>query len=110
MWISARDQARFGLLWLRQGRWKGRQIVSDAWIELARTPTDLQPTYGFMNWFLNTDGELMPAAPRSAFYHAGAGINRIYVDPEHDLVVVVRWLDGEHFNEFIELLLDTVEG
>src|SRR5690606_11524235 len=53
MWISARDQARFGLLTLRRGRWKDRQILSEEWIRMATTPTPVQPDYGFMNYFLN---------------------------------------------------------
>jgi len=110
MWIAARDQARFGLLWLRDGVWNGRRIVSRDWIDLARTPTSANPQYGFMNWFLNTDGEFLPPAPESAFVHAGAGVNRIYVDREHDLVVVIRWLDGEHYEEFIRRVLASVTG
>ena len=38
MFISARDMARFGYLFLRNGKWKDRQIVSPKWIEMARTP------------------------------------------------------------------------
>lgn len=109
MWISARDQARFGLLWLRGGRWDGRRIVSEEWIEMARTPTPGNPRYGFMNWFLNTDRAFVPSAPEEAFVHSGAGANRIYVDPAHDLVVVVRWIDDEHYDEFIRRVLASIE-
>jgi CubicO group peptidase (beta-lactamase class C family) len=49
MFISAMDQARFGLLTLRNGKWGDRQILSEAWIRMARTPTPAQPGYGFMN-------------------------------------------------------------
>ena len=38
MFISARDMARFGYLFLRNGKWKDRQIVSPDWIKMARTP------------------------------------------------------------------------
>jgi hypothetical protein len=55
---------------------------------MALTPTPAQPTYGFMNWFLNTDRKLWPSAPATAFAHLGNGTNLVYVDPEHDLVVV----------------------
>jgi CubicO group peptidase (beta-lactamase class C family) len=93
MWISARDQARFGLLTQRAGRWGGRPIVSEAWLKMAATPTTAEPTYGFMNFFLNTGRKLLPSAPESAFFHLGAGTNAIYVDRENDLVVVVRWIE-----------------
>jgi CubicO group peptidase (beta-lactamase class C family) len=92
MWISARDMARFGLLTLRRGRWGERQLISEQWIRLATTPTPARPTYGFMNFFLNTDRQPLPAAPAQAFYHLGAGTNVIYVDPVHDIVIVARWI------------------
>ncbi|MGH9662527.1 MAG: serine hydrolase domain-containing protein [Bryobacteraceae bacterium] len=93
MWISARDLARFGLMTLRRGKWKDRRILSEEWVKMALTPTPVQPTYGFMNWFLNTEGKLWPSAPRSSFAHIGAGRNMVYVDPDHDLVIVLRWID-----------------
>ena len=109
MWISARDLARFGYLSLRRGNWEGRQILSEAWIDLALTPTALRPTYGFMNWFLNTNRELMPSAPEDHFYHAGAGVNRVWVAPDLDMVVVLRWVSQAHFDGFVKLVLDAVK-
>jgi CubicO group peptidase (beta-lactamase class C family) len=92
MFISARDMARFGYLTLRRGRWEDRQILSEAWIRMATTPTDVQRTYGFMNFFLNTGRQQLPSAPEEAFYHLGAGNNVVYVDPVNDLVIVIRWI------------------
>jgi len=105
MFISARDMARFGLLTLRRGRWGDRQILSDDWVTRALTPTPAQPTYGFMNWFLNTDRKLLPSAPATAFVHLGNGTNAIYVDPEHDLVVVVRWIENDQLDGFVQRVL-----
>lgn len=101
MFISSRDMARFGLLTARNGRWRDRQILSENFIKQAKTPTAPQPTYGFMNWFLNTDKKLYANAPASAFTHVGNGTNLIYVDPENDLVVVLRWIENDKINEFI---------
>jgi CubicO group peptidase (beta-lactamase class C family) len=109
MFINARDMARFGLLTLHRGKWAERQILSEKWVSQAITPTDVQPTYGYMNWFLNTDQKLYPAAPATAFVHTGAGSNLIYVDPEHDIVAVVRWIQGSAMNGFIEKLLGAVK-
>jgi CubicO group peptidase (beta-lactamase class C family) len=109
MWISARDQARFGYLTLRRGRWKDRQILSERWVALALTPTAAQPTYGFMNWFLNTERKLLPSAPATSFYHAGNGANIIYCDPEHDLVAVVRWIKSDQLDGFVQRLLASVK-
>lgn len=109
MWISARDQARFGLLSLRRGEWKGNQLLSRKWVDMATTPTPIQPTYGFMNWFLNTDRALMPSVPETSFYHLGAGANKIWVDPDNDLVVVLRWVATEHFDGFAKRVLASLK-
>ena len=58
-----------------------------------------------MNWFLNTDRKSLPAAPADAIAHLGTGTNMIYVDPEHDLVVVVRWIRDDQRAELIARLL-----
>ena len=61
-----------------------------------------------MNWFLNTDRKLLPSAPASAFVHIGNGTNMIYVDPEHDLVAVVRWIDNNAIDGFLKRLIAAV--
>jgi CubicO group peptidase (beta-lactamase class C family) len=106
MMINAWDMARFGLLTQRRGVWGGKQLLSEAWVTKALTPTPAQPTYGYMNWFLNTDRKYVPAAPPQAFVHVGAGNNIIYVDPVNDVVAVVRWIDSNaSVNGFVERLL-----
>jgi len=105
MYLHAYDMARFGYLTLRNGKWKDRQIVSEQWNTWSQTPSAPQPTYGFMNWFLNTDKKYLPDAPAKAYAHIGNGTNLIYVDPENDFVVVVRWIEDGQINEFIKRLL-----
>lgn len=106
MMINAWDMARFGLLTQRRGVWGGKQLLSEAWVTKALTPTPAQPTYGYMNWFVNTDRKYVPAAPPQAFVHVGAGNNIIYVDPVNDVVAVVRWIDtNASVNGFVERLL-----
>ena len=108
LFISARDQARFGLLTLRRGRWRDKQLLSEKWVQMARTPTPAQPTYGFMNWMLNTEKKLLPSAPATAFFHQGAGTNAIYCDPENDLVVVVRWIQGPALDGVVQRVLAAI--
>jgi len=109
MFISARDLARFGLLTLRRGRWGDTQVLSEAWVAQSLTPTAQRPTYGYMNWFLNTDQQLLPSAPAAAFYHAGAGANIVYVDPVHNLVVVLRWIDNRQLDDIIAAVLEAMQ-
>ncbi len=104
MFINAFDMARFGLLTARNGQWGSKQILSSEFLRQARTPGPAQPTYGFMNFFLNTNKGYMKNAPESAFAHVGNGTNIIYVDPDRDLVVVLRWIENNKIDEFIGLL------
>jgi CubicO group peptidase (beta-lactamase class C family) len=108
MWISARDQARFGYFTLRRGKWKGQQLLSEEWFEKATTPTKARPGYGFMNFFLNTDREMLPSTPKNAFCHLGSGTNMICVLPDQDLVVVARWIKRDADNEFIKRVLASI--
>jgi CubicO group peptidase (beta-lactamase class C family) len=109
MFISARDMARFGYLFLRNGRWKDRALVSQKWIDMARSPGPANQEYGYMNWFLNSGPKPdFPRAPSTAVTFQGNGSNIIYIDWENDLVVVVRWIRQAAFNEFIGQVLDAV--
>ncbi len=109
MVLNAWDMARFGLLTLRRGNWGGKQLLSEAWVTLALTPTPAQRTYGYMNWFVNPERAYLTAAPEQAFVHVGAGNNFIYVDPANDVVAVIRWMDtNASLNTFVEKLLGSL--
>lgn len=109
MFISARDQARLGLLTLRRGKWEDKQILSDEWVTMALTPTGANKNYGFMNWFLNTDKERMPSAPESSFHHLGAGTNMVYCDPENDIVIVARWINTRAMDGIVQRVIAAIE-
>jgi len=108
MFINAWDMARFGLLTQRRGMWGEQRILSEEWVTLSLTPTVPQPTYGYMNWFLNTDRKWMPSAPASAFGHVGNGTNLVFVAPEQDLVIVVRWIENNAIDEFLGKVLGAI--
>jgi len=106
MFINAMDMARFGYLFLRNGKWRDRQIVSEDWIKMARTPGPANAEYGFMNWFRNPGRTSLPAAPETSVTFRGNGQNIIYIDWENDLVVVTRWIrGGGALNEFLGKVL-----
>ena len=109
MFINALDMARFGLLTSRNGKWGSKQLISAEFIRQARTPTGPEPTYGFMNWFLNTDKKRYPNAPANAFVHVGNGTNIIYIDPDNDLVIVARWIENGKINEFIGKVMASLQ-
>lgn len=109
MYINAHDMARFGYLTLRRGKWRDRQLLAEQWIDQARTSTRPEPIYGYMNWFLNTDRKRWPSAPATALAHVGNGTNMVYVDPEHDLVPVVRWIDSKAVDGFLKRLIEAID-
>jgi len=102
--IPTRDHARIGLLMSSGGRWGEQQLLSADWINTCTTPSPLNASYGYL-WWLNGDGVHCPAAPRSSYFALGVGRNIIWIDPDLDLVVVVRWLEREALNGFAETMM-----
>ena len=108
LFINTIDQARFGLLFLRKGKWKDKQIISEKWIDTARQPSHANKSYGYM-WWLNAENKF-PSIPSSVYYAEGFGGNFIIIDNEHDLVVVARWLDSDKPGELLNLIIKAVEN
>jgi CubicO group peptidase (beta-lactamase class C family) len=107
LWMSSLDHARMGLLVHRGGVWGERRVLDAGWLAELRRPCAVNPQYGLL-WWLNTGRQQAPAAPESCYAARGAGSNVIWIDPEHDLVVVVRWIDKASFAGFLELVLASV--
>lgn len=90
LWMSARDMARFGLLYANMGRWNNRQIIESDWVKASATvhheiPGEHAAGYGLSWW--------IPAGPLEEYgtYHAsGAGTQLIMVLPELNIVFVQR--------------------
>ena len=111
MFISAREAARFGLLFLNRGKWNGQQLISEAWVAAAtsvQVPADIplapssgadgRGVYGY-NWWVNgikADGKRKwPGAPAGTFAASGYNNNDLFVIPEWNMVVVRLGLDQE---------------
>jgi hypothetical protein len=103
LFINTVDMAKYGYLFLRNGMWKDKQILSKAWIEEATKPSAINKTYGYL-WWNNSENEWL-GVPKSIYFAAGYGGNYIIVDKEHDLVVVLRWIDSDRVGMFMEKLL-----
>jgi len=100
VWAGSRDHARFGLLHLRNGRWGERQVLSERWVAEATAAGDVNPVYGYM-WWRNAGRELWPSAPETSYAALGYGSNIVWVSPEHDLVVVARWIERDAIDPFL---------
>ncbi len=101
MFINAHDLARFGYLVERNGNWNGKQLLSKKFLKMAETPSVPNPTYGFMNFYLNTDKKLYPNAPEGAIAFLGNGTNIVYIDRKNSIVIVARWIEYSKIDEFL---------
>jgi len=92
---TARDYARFGLLYLQDGVWQGERLLPEGRVTYTTTPTPnaLQGQYG-AQWWLNAGSEASekdrkwPELPPDIFYADGHDGQFIVVIPSHDLVLV----------------------
>jgi CubicO group peptidase (beta-lactamase class C family) len=80
--ITPRDMARFGYLYLNEGQWDGRQIISKQWVKESTSPQQNNKDYGYLWWIIERSGVNMFAA-------LGSGGNAICCIPEKDLIVVI---------------------
>ena len=101
MFIHARDQARIGLMMANGGVWGPRRILSRDWIDRGRVPCPLNRSYGYL-WWLNIGRQRYPSAPESSYCAVGAGGNLTWVDPDHDIVAVLRWTSPAAANGFMQ--------
>ncbi len=93
--MSARDLARFALLYLNHGAWDGRPIVPAGWVQESTQPYSRARSgagYGYL-WWTGAAADAPPRAdglPAGMFFALGAGGQHAFVLPAHDLVVVNR--------------------
>lgn len=110
--MSPLDQARIGLLVLRKGRWNGKVVVPEDWVDTSTAPlvdTGGSSAYGYMWWVrdmkFDTLGELRVVRA------SGSRGQRILVIPQRDLVVVHAVDtadDGEATSGEIDELLEMI--
>ena len=107
MFINAYDMARFGYLTLQPRQVEGPPAPlrrsGSSW---ALTPTPAEPTYGFMNWFLNTRPASCCRARRRALSCTSATAPTSSMSiRDNDLVAVVRWIEGGAMDGFVKRLI-----
>lgn len=98
--MTPRDMARFGYLYLHDGKWDGEQIIPKDWVEKSLTKqihTDEDNYYGYYFWLWEDEG---------IEYYLAMGYNNqfIIIVPDYDLVVV----QTAHRFDFYTLLYDYI--
>jgi CubicO group peptidase (beta-lactamase class C family) len=83
---TARNWARLGLLFLRDGVFEGERILPEGFVEFVRTPAPAweRPEYGGQCWINGTGEWNLPA---DAYWMSGNGGQHVFVVPSHDLVI-----------------------
>jgi len=105
--ISAMDQARIGLMLMANGHREGQQILSAKWMAMMQQPCTVAPYYGYLIW-LNREGALFKDAPRTSWFAIGAGSSVTWVDPQLELVCIMRWIDATQTNDCIAKVMQSL--
>lgn len=116
VYASARDYARFGLLYLHDGVWNNEQILPQGWVQktvTAPTANELK-NYGYQFWLNGLDEndpakKEFPEAPADLFYADGYGGQRIYIIPSKHLVAVRMGLYKFDEHEFLKRLMEAFQ-
>jgi len=91
-YASARDWARLGLLFLRDGIWSGRQLLPKGWVAYSLVPAPHAPNdkYGAQIWLKLPDSPGLgePPMPDDAFYMLGHNGQVVAMVPSRNLVIV----------------------
>ena len=106
--ISARDLALTGRLAAQGGVWDGQQILPKGWTDELVKPCPVAPFYGLL-WWLNTGRRQFPAASERSFFALGWGSHIIWIDPDRDLICVLRWIDRKQVSGFVERILGALD-
>ena len=118
-YATARDWARFGLLYLNDGVWNGERILPEGWVKYTTTPAPAteRGEYG-AQWWLNAgakgnpENRIYPALPTDTYWADGFEGQTVMVIPSKKLVVVRLGLsqDAEpDLNKFVAEVIGTVK-
>jgi hypothetical protein len=118
MYASARDWARFGLLYLWDGMWKGERILPEGWVAYTRKPAPaaLHQEYGALFWLKIPDEYRVdhntPYLPGDSFHAVGHEGQFVTIIPSRNLVIVrlglTRYPEAWNHEEFVGLVLKSV--
>jgi CubicO group peptidase (beta-lactamase class C family) len=107
VYTTARNFARFGYLFLRDGRWNDKQVVPEDWVEESTKPSQWEnQSYGYYWWLLH-----FPDVPEDMFMANGFQTKRTYIIPSLDIVAVRIGADDDETwddNAFLKPIVEAV--
>jgi CubicO group peptidase (beta-lactamase class C family) len=113
LWMTPRDWARFGLLYLNDGVWQGQRILPEGWVQYSSSPTPTAPRgqYGAQFW-RNGDPAGFPDVPADAYFANGYQGQSVIIIPSKELVVVrlgYTQSDNFDFNGLISGVIKAID-
>jgi CubicO group peptidase (beta-lactamase class C family) len=118
MYATARDWARFGLLYLQDGVWSGERILLEGWVDFSQLPAPGAPDGKFGAHFWRRIPEEFrcggdtPDLPADAFHAVGYAGQFVTIVPSHKLVLVrlgaTRYPCGWDHQKFVHLVLGAI--
>jgi CubicO group peptidase (beta-lactamase class C family) len=116
IWASARDYAKFGMLYLNDGVWNGERILPEGWVQKSTSAPAANhlKNYGYQFWLngtneTNSSRKEFTQMPADFFYADGYGGQRIYIVPSMQLIAVRLGLNKFDEQQFLGLLMDVVK-
>lgn len=118
-YATARDWARFGLLYLQDGMWNNEQILPKGWVQYSTTAADAAPQgeYGAQIWLNagnknNPNDKRFPDVPNDMYLMDGFEGQSVIMIPSRDVVIVRLGLSQKRefdVNAFVRDVLKTLE-
>ncbi|MFE5288243.1 serine hydrolase domain-containing protein [Nocardia sp. NPDC056611] len=96
LFIPPADLARLGMLVATHGRWNGRAVISEAYLDRAVTPSATNRCYGYLFWIGPGCAENPEFLPADTYSMSGLGQQNVFVVPDLDLMVVWTGVFGVH--------------
>jgi CubicO group peptidase (beta-lactamase class C family) len=114
-YATARDFARFGLLYYNNGMWNGQQILPVNWVKESVQPSsaDKRKHYGYQFWLNGYDENdstkrWYPDVPADMFFCDGYGGQDVYIIPSEKLVVVRLGLHTIDEDKFLKEVIQSI--
>ncbi len=116
-YATARDFARFGLLYYNNGIWNGEQILPQNWVKESIQPSnaDKRKHYGYQFWLNGYDEKdsakrWYPDVPADMFFADGYGGQDVYIIPSEKLVIVRLGLYAINENKFLKEVIQSMHN
>jgi CubicO group peptidase (beta-lactamase class C family) len=108
LYMTARDYARFALLYQQDGVFAGKRILPEGWVDYSVAESSAsQGGYGSFFW-LNR-GREVPSAPEDMYMCVGHDGQKIYIIPSMEMVIVLLGYSPSGSMDFTQLLGDILE-